>query len=81
VKLPRWLRRWTWDKDRAFVGFAIASWVFILLAVVVHFDLEGLANRLGFDSGPAEIMGSAGWMALVLSIVIGLLVGLRRRPG
>ena len=80
MRLPGRLRRWRFDKERAFLGFAVVSWLFILLAVVLHVDLEGVANTLGFGSGPAEILGSVGWMALAVSVVAGLLVGLRRGP-
>lgn len=79
-RLSRELRRWYFDRDRAFLGSCVASIVCLVVGLLAPIEVDHLATAFGFDRGPiADTIGSSGWMALFVTILVGALVGFRRR--
>ena len=65
------------DKDRAISVFLIVGTILFLVELAFPDLMRPVAERY-FDWGAAEIVGTAGWMALSISGIVGAVAGYRR---
>ena len=69
--------RWRWDGDRA-VSAAVLSLGVTFVALIVGGRAADDFALTWFSWGPADVVGSAGWLQLAVAGAVGVIAGLRR---